>query len=318
MDWSVNSATQSAEQRITSLLSQGECLAFLGSGMSPDFMRWNQFVEYQGEQCGANLDALVGEEPVARYYRIAEESYQRDPTRYTDLLIQEYGRQPRYSRMAWTYVFQMGFEGFLTTNFDRHLLIEGSKYQLGYYDHLHLATKNIGKHLGYIHGIIHQDASSIDIIFKRGDYEANYNNNPGSLLNFLYFLFIEWDIIFIGYSLGDLALRELLKNVTEREQRDYLRDGVSLPERRRRYALFDQPYRQVPDDPATRTLDRTTMTARESEFREFGTEIIWFDPLDQTYSGLEELLQRCVPGTATTRLPTSPYRNVQNDKPTLR
>jgi len=304
-------------RRIKDVVARGQCLAFLGSGMSPEFKRWNRFIEFLGQQCEADLLQKEGEDDISRYYRIAQESYEKDPDKYAQLLIAEYGKQPAIARMAWTYIFQIGFDGFLTTNFDRHLLIEGSKYNRGYYDHSRISFRHIVGNLGYIHGLIRANDVSVNIIFKKDDYDRHYSSEPGSLLNTLYQIFRDWDVIFIGYSLSDLALRELLKKLTINERITYKRDEVPEHLKRRRYIIQPYPFTKN-DDEGPQKIDELDVAIREKDFEELGAEVIWYDPKDSNHIGLEDLLQACIPADVANPRPLSMYGSTNNDKPTVR
>lgn len=122
-------------------------------------------------------------------------------------------------------------DGVITTNWDvfAESLFPGHKVYVGQKELLFSNTMNVGE-IYKIHGCCNFPES---LVLTQSDYE-DYNNRNAYLASKLITIFVEHPIIFIGYSISDPNIREILKSISlciGAENIDKLRDNLIFIDR---------------------------------------------------------------------------------------
>lgn len=122
-------------------------------------------------------------------------------------------------------------DGIITTNWDTftETLFPGHTVYVGQKELLFSNTMNVGE-IYKIHGCCTTPDS---LILTDGDYH-DYNNRNAYLASKLITIFVEHPVVFIGYSISDNNIRELLKSISlciGKENIDKLRDNLIFVDR---------------------------------------------------------------------------------------
>ena len=210
-------------------IQRKNCCVFIGAGLSrpAGYPSWEELVNRLKEKAEIKNGEKL-EDRDSNYYDRAEEYKRILGDDFPHLLIHEFN--PNENKQNWMPIHldivQMPFVAFVTTNYD--CLIENALGKIGqrptysFYPTLprtHLRNRQVF----HIHGIIdYHDLLKTQgsVIFTRSDIDLAYDQEKdSSLLDFLYCLYTELTILFIGFNINDPIMMRVLQNCYLQYQR---------------------------------------------------------------------------------------------------
>lgn len=271
------------------LLESGECVAYLGSGLSSvSFPEWNQLVKELCEKCGVEFNSNVSLPDAA------EEALQEDESGYYEHLGQVFddvgGINPMYDILL-----KLPFKCYITANFDVQLAHEvgrtdPDRYRLMVYPDLNLEKSEDAVY--HIHGLIEEGVTPIrgQIVLARSEFDRAYGK-CGPSKTFLIEMFKRNPICFIGCKLEEDPLDDVFKNCIE-QQDDILQfGGGSLPGR---FAFL--PELAEEDRYSLREIRGTTVKeqviSEDNRWSERDIQVIRYDPITKHHRGLRTMFAR--------------------------
>ncbi|MEE6168097.1 MULTISPECIES: SIR2 family protein [unclassified Mycolicibacterium] len=259
---------------------------FIGAGMSRPlgFPSWVEMIENLIEY-GLSVKRLSEEQAVVArgllttydYLSCGEYLRQKMGHRVDERLYEIFGGELPADLGVYDYLVRLPCAGFITTNYDSALESAYAKHfrrpldALLSDDRARLAT--IGERKPFLFKL-HGDADRRKFVLSTSDYEQIKSNEP--LSRFLYSLFFNYELVFLGYGLGDndiLTVLDLLsRDFKERGPRHValLPDTVT-PDLRARlednYGIDIAPYDVAKDGhrPVLRTVAQWFVNLADAE-----------------------------------------------------
>lgn len=185
---------------------------------------------------------------------------------------------------------QLPVGGVITTNYDDAL-----DRAFGYHRFNSATIKDIHpvklrdaqRYVFHIHGMIKesdQPEAELEIILADDDYKRHYHEHP-TIAQFLETALNQHDIIFLGFSLTDPYVMEVVKRVSII---DAQRSRAAFPEMPvKRFALLPT---EVSEEEGRRVLDLGYIETKEEEMRQYDIIPVWFEK-GVNYRGLNDLVE---------------------------
>lgn len=149
------------------------------------------------------------------------------------------------------YLSKLHIDGIITTNWDDFAEVVFPKFKkyVGQSELLFSSTTNIGE-IFKIHGCIHQPST---MVLTKEDYE-NFTQRNAYLAAKLITIFLEHPIFFIGYSLEDPNIQEILESIV-----DCFKDNEALSSKLQNNLIFVE---WVPEHIADIRIERLSKMMR--------------------------------------------------------
>lgn len=258
-------------------------IAFVGAGMTrPHYLGWSELLARLSVELGIALDPAL--DPITQ----AEKFYVGNRAGYEACLRAIYGPMPVGCRPGLKELVKLNLAAFLTTNYDysiyhAFMLNGGDPPVCLCYPSLSVSLCQKSRHIMFVHGAVENGhiADLDNFILHETSYLRAYFKDgvsgSGPLMTFLFDVFNQNDILFIGYGLGaDEPLRFALRAAQ-----------MSLGGAKSRLMLV----------PAPLTTERI-----ENYKYQFGIDLVEYDKVDANHSGLDEIIQH----VSRTRVITPP------------
>lgn len=227
---------------INILKSEENAAVFLGAGVSKNsgYGTWDEVVNGTPERKGL-LSLIQNDDSLSQLSdsEIAERCFQENIDGYRNFLLEEFGDKANYTFNSLILELRdMGFKGFITTNFDKCLysnipratmfsfpFIEEDFSQIPFITYLH----------GRVFGTHDDDPEKINklldsVVFRSAMYNMAYSFDEGGsgvCSAYLARLCKEMHIVFIGFSFKDhYVFDSLMKSLRNRKTLDIERERV--------------------------------------------------------------------------------------------
>jgi hypothetical protein len=247
-------------------------VGFIGAGMTrPHYLGWNDLLARLAVDLGIALEP--GLDPIHQ----AEKFYRDARAAYEASLITFYGPTPTGCRPGLRELVKLNFGALLTTNFDYSIhhafMLNGGPAPvcLRYPSDLQVSLCRVPRHVFFVHGAVKDNRiEDLDnFILHESAYLKAYfgsgGSGPGPLMNFLFDMFNQNDVVFIGYGLGRAEpIRFALRAA-----------NASLGAARGRLMLVAGPI---------------TASDKDAYKYQFGIDLIEYEPIDAGHSGLDAIL----------------------------
>jgi hypothetical protein len=260
-----------AADRVNEFLGR-KPVAFVGAGMTrPHYKGWNELLAQLSADLGIPMD------PDLDQITQAEKFYASDRAAYEARLLAIYGKVPDDCRPGLKELVKLNIAAFLTTNYDfsiyKAFMVNGGPEPVCMcYPDLSVSHCRLPRHIMFIHGAVQNERiDDIDnfVLHKTAYLKAYFHSNgkgPGQLMTFLYDVFNQYDVLFIGYGLGREEPLRFALNAAHK----------SLGREKGRMMLAPAPIA---------TDNRDTFR------KEYGIDLVEYDQIDVNHSGLDEIIQ---------------------------
>lgn len=276
------------------LISNEEYVLWVGSGLSKPvgYPTWEETINSLCLACGVQCPA--SQERKGRHLiEKAEECKRANAQMYKTTLAGLFGGRVYRTRAAYELLLKLPFKAYVTTNFDpllsREAAIRGYNNLYAYPD-IHIRKLYEEEHpIFYIHGLArHGDEPRGDnLVLATSDFQDAYD---GAVRSFLDPLLQERPILFMGCRLDDEYTLEtfqrahkFFKKIRETDYR------VDIP---RRYILLPE-VRIASDNILGRedNFDEYEEHDEEERLRAMGISSIKYEPIDESHSEIEKILE---------------------------
>lgn len=196
---------------LTRCVQDGRAVAFVGSGLSAGaYISWDKLIDALCERCE------IEKEKTDTKLTLAGKAKVKSPEAYSAVLTEEFSKEHPYIPRAYLHLIKCPFTSFVTVNFDSLLAqasadINGTQVLYNFKDGLNY-SKVGGKSLFHLHGYVEvgSQVSQDDLILTDNDFIDNYKNDL-IIPAFLAHLFTYSSVVFIGCTLQEDELREMLR-----------------------------------------------------------------------------------------------------------
>jgi len=264
------------------LVLKGDCVAFIGAGMSnPPGRQWKQLVEDIASRCGVKVE----DQPLPEIIDLCQEG---NPNQYEKALREQLPKHVARSRTALNYLLRLPFKAFVTTNFDpslRNLSTTDVVERVQVYPDLPL-NKGLSKAIYYIHGCYDSEdhrSNPQPLVFGAKEFEQAYSSEsllPGLLLN----CFTYEHIVFLGFDPSERHVADLLNKANAVQTSIIGGENVVPNTVRRRRFLFWPSFDGCDEE------KQAEWDAQIEGFRALDITPIIYDPEEADHRGLERIL----------------------------
>lgn len=218
-----------------------DVVAFIGAGLSK-FPKWNAIIKKMSEEFHLPI-TRDREEDDEWNYKVAKTVKDMGKADYDAFLKREYGLFPTTSSESLNYLVEIDLHGFVTTNFDQHLILAARRIrkQQHYFDHSDWSMKKMATHVGYMHGTAF--SPDVSVVFGKDEYDDAYGNRPRNLKEFLNSLFYDYTVLFVGYQLSERLITDIMKHLFEYRLSISVMLGREADPPKKHYALIARPYK---------------------------------------------------------------------------
>lgn len=302
-------------KRVIQAIQDRNASVFIGAGLSKNanYPDWYTLIKILSNEAGiSQLNNDVD------YYEQAEECRELlGEDTYQEIIINAYtaGDEKKLTTFAYLNLLHSPFQSFITTNFDPCLVNadrqNGTRKKLFLPDRL-MVDHARGGHMFHIHGLIHPDNPTEyfpSVILTSEDYRSAYETED-EIPNFLLNVFDQQSIIFIGFSLNDRILLDILERKEERRKhraRGMVEKGYKLKN------MPDYAFLPISELSLQNLLQGElaveeyidSLILKDSRYSKYGVTVIRFIPQSKTFVGLENLIEDI--RTRTSSTPILPY-----------
>ena len=274
------------------LLRSGECVAYLGSGLSAGvFPSWPCLVNDLCAACGCE-DRVDSRSPSKVLLAAAECARKADCDRYHDQLGKIFGTitttNPLYSVLL-----QIPFKSYITVNFDPLLANETRnpssrcRRVMKYPD---LDRAHVGDcTVYYLHGLVAEGDAPVPgtIVLAQSEFDIAYAE-AGPVTTFLLETFKREAVCFIGCSLEEPPLAQVFR-ICRQQQEEITRLGGGSPPPRHIFRAKEL----VTSSPGTdlTTVRAERIGAEDAFYSGLGIGVVRYDPIDAHHNGLRKMLE---------------------------
>lgn len=208
---------------IESLIQSGDCVLFLGTGMSMDvYPSWTQLVRNLCVRCGVDIPEEKMDD-ANTLLTLADECKEKNIVAYCEVLEEEFAKPIIINPVKYEYVKNAPFLSFVTSNYDPLLVhnLRGVRSEI--FTHIKgLDIRMLDRAIYYIHGYVEVDGnvSNDQLILSKSDFDREYDpKGYGNIRDFLMQLIKYNSILFVGCSLSEEPLQDLLELCEASKQR---------------------------------------------------------------------------------------------------
>lgn len=200
---------------LESMIQSGECILFLGSGMSADiYPTWSHLIRKLCDRCGVAIPEGKMDDTNS-LLSLADECKANDIEAYCDELKQEFAKPILTNPVKYEYVKNAPFLSFVTSNYDPLLAhnIRGLRSDV-LTQIKGLDIRMLDRAVYYIHGYIevNGDVEGDQLILSKNDFDREYDpEGPGNIRDFLLQLIKYNSVLFVGCRLSEEPLQDLLE-----------------------------------------------------------------------------------------------------------
>lgn len=259
------------------IIRHGNCYAWIGSGLSKpaDYPEWPKAIDILCDKCEVPHLSVSEKNDPNKLMSKAEDCKKQKPEVYCLTLGEMYGLRKACTREAYTYLTELPFRGYITTNYDPLLAKAAERIgniQIQSYPRLQMRTDS-QKQVYYIHGFAQRndEPNGENLVLATSEFEKAYKASilPSFLLQVLSFS----PIVFIGCRLLEPSIQDTFKRVND----IHLQIISSDPD-------FPIPPRSI-------LLLLETNENGNEVFTNFQIEKISFDKIDDNHVGIEYILE---------------------------
>jgi len=293
----------SSLKAIESCVKQGNCVAFVGSGLSSSVYGtgWNELVEKLCREC-----AVPSAPPISSILDKAERARQltgragqakrSNADAYYKVLKECYGYPSHNSRRGYQFIAELPFCGCITINYDDLLAQQFRPPKRLYVIPEISATELRTGSLFHIHGIVRSDGTEIDrdnIVLSDDEFDLHYNPDR-TLRPFLHSAFTFKDILFLGCSIDEAPIQTLLE-VSYKCQQDIqrCREVRRMP---MRFILLPEEFKKIEESNQEPRLSRDTHQEQIQDacYSKYKVQVVRYPLLrgPDKYTAIDELLRR--------------------------
>jgi SIR2-like domain len=271
------------------------CIAWVGSGLSlVRYPGWRELLSQLCAVCGvSDFDPSLGEPSADQLIDKAQDCKATNDGAYKTALSDTFGANKIDTRKAYYLLFPAPFKAYVTTNSDS--LLSDAAETFGYIDVFRyplLEPKQIElfkKPIFYIHGHARPNGApnGENLVLARSDFNAAYDKGGTGLVTaFLQSVLLSYPIVFLGYSLSDPAVQNLLQRVHSLHV--YIMTWVPGFTPKPRFAVLPTIYSEGP--PRKRDHDAELIESKRLD--ELNIKILRYEPSDpKQHWEIEEILK---------------------------
>lgn len=217
------------------LIDGGNCLAWVGSGLSiPEYPDWPKAINEICSACKVPPLTERTDDPSILMTK-AEDCKKANLNVYCDKLGELFGTLKGSIRRAYSFLINIPFAGYITTNFDPNFLsVKGDKQLHSYPDIFAQYLGGGGGTIFYIHGLarIGDAPTGENLVLASSDFNEAYEGSRGVAQAFLTSVLSTYHILFIGCDLKEPSMRAVFEKVNKIHQLLLSRRSSWSPPRR--------------------------------------------------------------------------------------
>lgn len=255
-DLVVDKSDENSLFELVSALKEEKNSAFVGAGLSVDseYPVWKQFISSLTTEIGLNplLSNDKSEVSDVDFAEVAEECYNQNPDLYRKIVLEKFGMGNYTFNDYIRQLISIGFDLFLTTNFDECLFAAGIKGELKFYPTLENDLLNTTGVI-YLHGRAFKVKGETDdsfnfcvdsLVLRKSVYDDAYatdGSGNGKCASLLKRICEEYNIVFCGFSFEDSYFFKTLMNIQHQLKKgDELnkRYKPNYPDQRKKIFIF--------------------------------------------------------------------------------
>lgn len=208
-------------ERLIQQISQENSCAFIGAGLSygAGYPLWREVIEKLQNKAKEITGNKIEFENDRNWDRIEQLRNIIGEEYYKEELLQLFGPKDKYDFLpVHSLINSIPFLSCITTNYDYCLenaaSVIGKQVTVQFYPELYIKHLLEHHHIYHIHGVIepeYPERSFGTVILSKRDYDSAYKINS-RLSRFLADLYLSCSLVFIGYSLSDVALVSVINN----------------------------------------------------------------------------------------------------------
>lgn len=275
-----------AAEQISKIISSGRCVAWIGAGLSP-IKSWSDLICLLSKKCGV---AQPGRGDDLRLK--AQECKDNDTDVYRKSLRALFPDSVDSPHVC-NGLLNLGFHGYVTTNFDSGLSrasqMKGLRNNVYAYNNsghdlpvLELDPQR--KPIFYIHGHI-DHLGDEDVVLAEEDFEKAYASSH--IQGFLDQLVKNVSILFVGCSLSEKELAEIFKKIQ--------RELEHIPRNTTRLILLPIRYKKT-EGHVSMERDLDMENSEETELYKMKIQTIRYDNEDGNHEAIFDILCRVMDG----------------------
>ena len=296
-------------RRFMSTVEVRDCIAWVGAGLSqPCYPLWGDLVRDLCEVC--KVERITQQEkettnpedlPDLLMAR-AQACKHRDPDAYEEHLGRTFGELTTQTRLAYSFLMEVPFRAYVTTNFDPMLkhAARAAGGRVVYYPELLAGDVFLGHAKAYyLHGCALPDATPTGkgLLLATNDFGEGYRR---CMEQFISPVFMKAPILFVGYRLGEAGIRRIVSMAVWVQK--YIEEGSGKTDWPHRFALLDMPRKRggKEKEPAVSEWDQKEADAILAHFAELSIDVLFYRPRPggdhvEVEGFLDMLREACMP-----------------------
>lgn len=229
-------------------ISRGKCIAFIGAGLSADagYPIMNGLIKQIKEFAEQALGRRINLESNGEPDQIEELKNLLGEERYKEVILRIFTSGKAKYLPYHNEIIKIPFVTWITTNFDYCLenAASAALIQITVQHFLELDPKQLkNNNIFHIHGLIDPNNPEEHIgtlVLAKSDYEYAYHSDT-NLPRFLSHIFEYYSIVFIGYSLSDFDLVNVLQTIKmeiNERSRYEIQHGIGIRKQQKNYVIL--------------------------------------------------------------------------------
>lgn len=295
------------------LLRSGQCVAFIGSGVSSgSYPPWYKLVQDLCKECGvvsSDWEGVHENTDTSILLDLSQKAKDSCKKKYYDYLDKIFGKSlgqiDKYKESSDRYftLLAMSFRSYITINFDPLLFILSKNAKTKChkdvfpYPYLDRINMSHNRSIHYLHGIIDKENKAYDnsIVFTEDEFDKAYNNG-GKCANFLLQVLEFEKVLFIGCRLREPIMKfvfdaylrnKKLSNIQSTYNNKHETDVLN------HYIILDKCYvnSEDVDGKIDEIKTRNLIDKDEDYYHSLGINVIWYPQGDhkQLWKVLDDL-----------------------------
>lgn len=289
------------------VLGNQNTVVFIGSGPSTGHAKdfypsWSDLVKTIAHACLEKLpfDNKSDEwRDASVLQQVAQDAYDKNYVEYEATLRRTFVKPVMSMRRVFPYLLRMRFKSYVTSNFDPLLKVANDEQETEqktlyrYPDVINKAAEvSTTGGIFYIHGLACEGYFDPDcLILKKSDFENAYDTRNGVLWLFWESMLRGNDVVFIGTELSDPYIDPIFEKhrliIESVRQRYSIHQPICM-------ALFATDKYQKTSYEKTENLP-DPVESKATEMKDKGIVPVFYDRIDDSYSGLLEVLSEVKP-----------------------